>query len=552
MDRRNAIATIMGRSKTATTSTFDGKQEILLGLPAYSGTWGYEQASHLLRRTIFGPTYAQMQTAVTDGLDVTVAQLLAPVAMPSPPVFYEEGHPNIGEVWVDLPYNNDDNPFRVRSLSGWSISQLISQGISIREKMVLFWHNHFAVSNEAIFLPRAMYYYFTLLRQNALGDFKQMVKDITVDPAMLRFLNGSGSTKWAPNENYARELLELFTVGKGDLAGEGDYTTFTEQDVAEMAKILTGWYAITYNNEEPTGVMFYNSDHTEGDKQLSHRFNNAVVSENGDQEYADLIDVIFAEQGLVVAKHICRKLYRWFAHSNLTSDVEQNVISPMADLLVMNNFTIEPVVETLLKSQHFYEECQRGSMVKNPIDYVLCFVKQMDFAVPTDLSGSYYFWNYFRGMAGYVQMDYLSPPNVAGWKAYYQEPALYKVWINSTTLRFRRNLYYSFFYGYEPAWGDDRRIEVLDFIATINNPSDADAVIEEFAKILFPQALPASQRDDLKAVLLSGAPLDNSYWYEAYTNYENDPLNLEYRTEVENRLRNLLVVMLQMPEFHLM
>ena len=107
--------------------------------------------------------------------------------------------------------------------------------------MTLFWHNHFVVEFGDINDARMGYEYCRLLRQHALGNFKQLAKDVTVTPAMLRYLNGNQSTVGAPNENYGRELLELFTVGKGPLIGPGNYTNYTEADVQAAAKVLTGW-----------------------------------------------------------------------------------------------------------------------------------------------------------------------------------------------------------------------------------------------------------------------------------------------------------------------
>ncbi|MBK9745017.1 MAG: DUF1800 family protein [Saprospiraceae bacterium] len=110
---------------------------------------------------------------------------------------------------------------------------------NIREKMTMFWHNHFVTAD--INDPRYNYIYISLLRKNALGNFKQLTKDITIDPAMLNYLNGRDNTGQAPNENYARELMELFTLWQSPLAGPGDYTTYTEDDIKEMARVLTGW-----------------------------------------------------------------------------------------------------------------------------------------------------------------------------------------------------------------------------------------------------------------------------------------------------------------------
>ena len=117
-----------------------------------------------------------------------------------------------------------------------------------------------------------LYQYLTTLRGHALGNFKELVKMMTVDGAMLRYLNGNTNTRNRPNENYARELLELFTLGRGDLAGPGDYTTYTEDDVIEIAKVLTGWRDFGYKSSDPEipqEVAFVRARHNRGAKQLS-------------------------------------------------------------------------------------------------------------------------------------------------------------------------------------------------------------------------------------------------------------------------------------------
>ena len=141
--------------------------------------------------------------------------------------------------------------------------------------------------------------------------------------------------------NFARELLELFTVGKGELAGPGDYTTFTEQDVIEVARVMTGWRVRFRGDDGQMPRAEFNPfQHDEEPKQLSPRFDNAVIENNDEQEYSDLIDVIF--ESPEAALHICRKLYRWFVYYKIDDDVELNIINPMAQILVDNNYEIAP------------------------------------------------------------------------------------------------------------------------------------------------------------------------------------------------------------------
>ena len=235
----------------------------LLGLNIFEGEWTYETAAHLLRRTTFGPTPDQIKESVELGLEGTLTLLFEELPMPDPPVnYYFEDDPAvpIGEPWLNAIHQKNSNVrrHRFKSLNAWIFKNILEERTSIREKLTLFWHNHFAVSNVGD--PTFLYNYFDTLRTNAWGNFKDLVKKVTLDPAMLRFLNGNQNTERAPNENFARELLELYTVGKGPSAGPGDYTTFTELDVVEIAKVLTGWRDQGYQRKEEIEVtsFFYN------------------------------------------------------------------------------------------------------------------------------------------------------------------------------------------------------------------------------------------------------------------------------------------------------
>ncbi|MDX1942845.1 MAG: DUF1800 domain-containing protein, partial [Saprospiraceae bacterium] len=532
MDRRTTIATLIGKGRTrklfaqlnvAPQSPPEGT------LAPYTGAWGYEQAAHLLRRAMFGPTYAQIKDVVTNGMAATVSELLQDLPMPAPPVnpnFADDPSVPIGATWIDAPYSTQVNVrnYRNQSLRAWTLGLLLTEGISIREKMTLFWHNHFSINVMNINDPKFFYKYVTTLRTYGLGNFRNLVKAITIDPSMLRFLNGNQNTKNAPNENYARELMELFTLGKGELAGPGDYTTFTEHDVIEMARVLTGWRDrghYTNNVAVPVESYFLPNQHDTGSKQLSHRFNNVIINNLGDQEYAHLVDIIF--QKPEVARFISRKLYRWFVYYEIDAATEQDVIEPMAQLLISNNYEIKPAIEALLKSEHFYNVLNFGPMIKNPLDFMVSAFKQTEVTFPPDLARRYNAWFQLFRQTALMQMEYYNPPDVAGWKAYYQEPSFYRVWINASTLPHRMTLTNTLAGNGYNYGGFRVKIDTLKFIKTLDDPYDPNHVVEGFAKILFPQPLIAEQIAALKEVLIPGLP--DYEWGVEYTDYESDPNN---------------------------
>ena len=426
MDRRRTLATLFGRNQTASSattlkafeSTAVAELKVNSGLDPYQGEYELEQAAHLLRRATFGPTYAQMKESVNIGLEETIAQLFADKPAPTPPINYaftEDPFVAIGETWIDSPYvaNINLRGYRNQSLRAWTIGNMINEGTSIQEKMVLFWHNHFATAE--INDPKFRYRNIELFREFAWGNFRELTKRITVDPTMLRYLNGNQNTAVSPNENYARELLELFTIGKGPAAGPGDYTNYTEDDVVQMARVLTGWRDLGFNTLNPAvsvDSVFVPNRHDNEAKILSHRFDDEVITDLGESEYAHLIDIIFDKEE--VARFISRKLYRWFIYYIISDEAEMNVIQPMADLLVVNDYNIQPALEALLMSEHFFDMLNVGPMIKNPLDFWMSVLKQPEVEFPqNELLANRFWWQMFR-VTPVMQMEYLQSAECRG------------------------------------------------------------------------------------------------------------------------------------------
>lgn len=518
-------------------------------LDPYTGDWGSLQAAHLLSRAMIGATKQQIDLISEIGLTDAVEMLLEDHPLPDPPLnYFNEDDPftPIGETWVDKPFTQDLAAPRRASLYAWTMGNILDEGISVRERMTLFWHNHFVTSNT--FLPKAIYQYITLLRENALGNFKDLVKYITINPAMLVYLNNSENTNSAPNENYARELLELFTVGKGELAGEGDYTTFTELDVKEIARILTGWRIRLINDSgdmpEPQFKPIFHDTET---KTLSHRFNNAVVENNNENEYIDLINIIFEHEE--ASRYICRKLYRWFVYYKIDDTIEQSIIEPMSQILRDNNSDIKPVLRALFLSEHFFDVNSLGCIIKNPIDFMLVLIKQFPLPFPTALRQKYALWNGIYRFIELLQMQYYFPPSVAGWKAFYQQPAYNQLWINSVTLIIRQLL--TDVISTEGFQSFDGRfsIKVLEFAESLNNPENPNDLIAGFVEVMYPNALAQEQIDVLKQILIPGLP--DFEWTVEYQAYTDDPDNEEAKNAVESRLKSLTRAMCARPEYHL-
>jgi uncharacterized protein (DUF1800 family) len=538
------------------TEAAPAKPPVTSGLSPYAGPFEYEQAAHLLRRAMFGPTYQQIKNSVTAGLDATIDQLFKDNPLPPPPLnHYYADDPNvpIGETWIDAVYLQgvpQIGNYRNQSLSAWTIGTLLAEGVSIREKMTLFWHNHYVTSD--INDPKFVYRYITLLRQNAWGNFRELTKMVTIDPAMLRYLNGRDNAAAAPNENYARELLELFSIGKGPVAGPGDYTNYTEDDVVQMARVLTGWRDTGFNTTNaavPVGAVYVNNRHDQGSKQLSHRFDNVVITNMADQEYAHLIDIIFSKDEC--ARFICRKLYRWFVYYAIDDQVEADVIAPMAQILLSNDYEIRPALEALLRSEHFFDMLSIGPMIKSPVDFILSVLKTMEVDFPTSNLNQTYrlWWQFYRTPLPAMQQVYYQLPSVAGWKAYYQEPVFYRNWISSATLPIRMEFSTTMILQGVTQLGATVQVDVLKLVSQLDDPFDPNSVIDEFSKILFPQPISQGQKDALKEILIPGLP--DFEWTVEYSDYVNNPSDPNLAAAVETKLRNLLVGMTSMPEFYL-
>ncbi|HFB99928.1 MAG TPA: DUF1800 family protein, partial [Phaeodactylibacter sp.] len=289
---------------------------------------------------------------------------------------------------------------------------------------------------------------------------------------------------------------------------------------------------------------FIPNRHDTGDKQLSNRFNNAVITNGDENEYKTVIDIIFQQDE--VARFICRKLYRWFVHADINSDVEMNIIEPMSQLLIASNYDIQPALMGLLSSEHFYDESVRGCMITHPIDYLFKMVNTFELALPTNLFEEYNVLRKLFTTIEPLEMVMYYHPNVAGWKAFYQAPQFYKTWINAVTLPIRMDFSDKITNGYNFA-GFHIQLNVLDFAASLDNPADPNDLINEMASILFAQPLTLEQVDALKDILIPGLP--DFEWNVEYSDYISGNVALE--PAIENQLQALIKTMLKMPEFYL-
>jgi len=544
------------------------------GLAPYSGPWTLNEAAYLLRRTQFGFKKPDADSFVNLGVTAAVNTLLNFTnTTPSPPVnFYQPTIPDengiaYGSDWTQSAFTgglgNDTNRERTTGLAAWSFGLGLNQELNIREKMSLFWYHFIPIDFTVVRVSqnsycgtnsaRICYDYMKYFRENCMGNFKSIIRNMATQPAMMYYLNNQANTKTAPDENFAREVMELFTLGKDPLSA------YTQEDVVEAAKVLTGW-RVNNLNAHPTVTSFDNTKHDSTTKKFSAFFNNTTINGTGANELDSFIDMIFSKS-IVVSEYICRRLYRFFVYYDIDANIEANVITPLAQVFVANNWNIKPVLDTLFKSQHFYDMVNRGAYIKSPFDLVIGSLRTFNISATvsdaTNYNAQYKLWNDFNSSILFpIEQAMGTIPNVSGWNAFYQKPSYHEYWINSTTTQKRFNFFNIIFNGYNKTYnGLLTRIEV-DVIAWIQQfPAatceDPDLLVDQCVKYLLPIDLSSTVKNTLKKQNLLSNQTENYYWSTAWNNYLGNP-SASNLSIVKTRLKSLLLTITQLAEYQLM
>lgn len=560
MDRREFLTVKKNPKISQVISPVYQGARVMSGLMPYTGPWMTAEALHLCRRTLFGARKTDVDLFKAMTMSQAVDYLLnVPVSPPLPPVkTYNNsttpGDPDIavppGATWVNTNSNDGGtNASRRLNFKNWWTGLMINQSTNIREKMVMFWHNHFATETQTIQNGIYCYKNNECLRRNALGNYKVFVKEITLDPGMLRYLNGYLNTNTAPDENYGRELLELFTVGKG---ADNASPLFTEADVKAAARVLTGWGI----NATANTYQFFPNRHDPSNKTFSSYYNNTTITGRtgptaGDLELNDMLTMIFNNND--VALNICRRLYRWFVYYEIDGATESNVIAPLADIFRNNNYELKPVLSTLLKSEHFYDVLNQGCIIKNPLEVVigLCREFNMVFPDPSDYINNYFMWQFLYQTATAQQLSIGDPPDVAGWASYYQRPQFHELWINSDTLP-KRNQYCDMMAGNGYSRnGKNIRADHLAFAKSMPNPGDPNTLVADSIKFLLPVPLTQSSMDQLKTDILLSGQANDGYWTGVWNTYIATPGNITNTNLVRTRLATLYQYLMRLSEYQL-
>jgi uncharacterized protein (DUF1800 family) len=341
------------------------------GVPVYRGPFGPAQAERLLWRAGFGPRPGESRMLAAKGLRAAVLWL----TRPGPE--HLQGKP---------PTDGRGRPLAPVDAYGhdhvWWLDRMVRTSRPLVERMALVWHHWFATSNAGVGSQRLMLGQNRLFRRHALGSFERLLLGVTKDPAMLIWLSGNQNTKWAPNENYARELMELFTLGADRPGG------YTETDVREQARALTGWRNDFSNGAGPYNFRFDPSFHDDGVKTIFGR--------SGNFGWQDSCRLCLRHPNH--ASFFVRKLWSHFVPTAPDSTTEASL-----EHLYRDRYAVRPVVEAILRHPDLYEGPR---MVKPPVVYTAGLLRRLGRRIDTTD------WAWLDALAG-QQLFY--PPNVAGW-----------------------------------------------------------------------------------------------------------------------------------------
>ncbi|MEO6962423.1 MAG: DUF1800 domain-containing protein [Puia sp.] len=536
-----------------------GKQSDGLGLDEYAGEWGSTEVVHLLKRTLFGATVKDVNYFLSLSMDQAVDELLTEAPPPGTvPLnqYSTDGYidPTGVAAWdtwintgIDFP-DSEMNTKRISSLQCWWIGRMLNQNRSIHEKMTLFWHNHFAVDSQLHIddIPaRPWYDYYLTLRTNALGNFKQLLKAITLSPAMLCFLNGNTNKKTAPNENYGRELQELYSIGKG-LGSQ-----YTEDDVRAAARVLTG-----HTVDSNFNYYFDVAGHDDQNKAFSNFYAGNIITgrsgSSGAGELDDLMNMIF--NTTESSKFICRKIYSFFVYYKIDDAVETNIITPLALIFKNSGYDIKSVLSALFKSEHFYNLAYSSAcIIKSPLDFLLGLLREYNAALPdpSDNGSCYAAWTMILQRSTTLQQEILRIPEVAGWYAYYEGTAYHELWINAVTYT-ERNAYSDLMV----STGDmmsmvSLLIDPLAFAQSLSSPEDPNLLISESLAILYRVPLSDDSIAYLKQSFLLGGLTNDYYWTGAWNTYIANPSDAIARGTVQTRLQAFYKYLMNLPEYQL-
>lgn len=379
--------------------------------------WSRELAAHLFRRAGFGAAWAQLDQAVAAGCQPTVERLLA--GEDASAAFYAEANRSVAAL---LASGNAGN------LAAWWLHAMLHSPHPLLEKMTLFWHGHFATSAAKVTDPRMMFAQHAILRKHSLGRFAPLLGETSKDPAMLVWLDSTTNHKAHPNENFAREVMELFCLGRGN---------YTEHDIKEAARAFTGWEL----RQETFRVNRF--QHDEGEK--------AVLGRTGHWTGDDILKLLLEQPA--TARFLVRKAFRFLV--NETEEPAEALLEPLAAGFRQHDYDMTWLLRTILSSKLFYSPYAVRQRIKSPVEFAIGFLRAIEAPV-----NAYALADDLRDLGQAV----FYPPNVKGWDGG-------TAWINSATLVGRANLIWSLATDRDGRYKTAAALERLAALSGIDEPA---------------------------------------------------------------------------------
>ena len=543
-----------------------------MSLTPLTSNLGVSRAKHLLRRACFHYNKEILYTVSALNAEQAIDYLLQDNT-----VTYEEPYDplpsdNPHGFWLSSNEYPPDIPNQGRKrglLSQWWFYNMVNRN-NLKDKLLFFLHTTFTISKGDVGASHYFYDHLRLLEQYCDGNLRELAKKITLDNAMLNYLDNTQNNANNPNENYAREFLELFTITKGEQIGEGDYSTYTEDDVIKAARVFSGFKTMLDRSiiDSDTGIPMGRisvNQHDQTDKIFSHAFDNyelqAGVDENSIMdELHEFVDMVFDKEA--TAKAYIEKLYRFFVKSEWGSADETNIINPLTQLLIDNDYEIMPVVRTILSSQHFYDASDTdpsdeilGSIVKSPLQLLSSAIRNLGFTIPdpnNDMENYYKFSKFFLDntffpMAG---MILFGPSTVAGYPAVFQAPDYDRQWFSSSTILARYKMIECLINGRNALGQNGQFGAAVDTVLIIENnissPGNIYNLVNDIAEILYPFGIQQERIEYFAELILDGYP--GYYWEDTWNNY----LANGDDTIVRNKLNILITAMFNAAENQLM
>ncbi len=444
-DSRGAESTASAALTVEVGGEFSGNPQ---SVAAYRDNLSSDEAYHLYRRAAFGAKPDQVAQAVQRGLGATVDDLMTVKNEPD---------------WVNILAEEYEESVQYR----WML-YMIEGNNPLRERLALFWHDRFATSRRVTdFRDRNLgVLHWHLLRGYALGNYRTFLEQLTLDPLMLIWLDGANSPKDDPNENYAREFWELFTLGRDVL--------YTEDDIREGARAFTGITLLRQNNLDARPI-FDILNHDETNKMVfPGRTNGAAANYN----YDTLIELTLAQPE--AGQYVARNLFACFVHDHPSDEV----VNELAALLRASNWELAPVIRKILTSQAFFSAEARGNQVTSPVEHVVGVARTLDMHIYSEDSQGYVFDQLISDLSQSGQ-DLLNPPGVEGWKE--DDGWLKDQWIINRVRALGRTMEYG------PAFTADLPYHLLPSPDTWNQREVREQIVNAIAAV-FHVALTEEER----------------------------------------------------------